>query len=121
MVDDPLVVAQNMECNLNVSKGSGRSLKNFLSNAASCTGLSVVRSTEPESRSNASDRSLRRRMFPFFRNTPSTDISRYRGSMCQRGACNVTKTLACDVPICFMAEMQSSIKVGTRSVAGPAP
>jgi len=60
---------------LNVMSGSGRSRRNFLSKAASWTGLSSDRLTEPESRSSASVRSLSRRMLPFLRKMPSIDMS----------------------------------------------
>lgn len=67
--------AINNRCSLNVIRGSGKSRRNFLSKAASWTGLSCERSTDDGSRSMASVRSLSRLILPFFRKIPSIDIS----------------------------------------------
>ena len=68
-------VAMKRWCILNVSRGSGNSRRNFLSRAASCTGLSSSSVTPVGSRSRESDNSLSLRIFPFLRKTPSIDMS----------------------------------------------
>lgn len=63
--------------------------------------------------------SFRRRMFPVFLNIPSTDISatkRVSVSIVNRYICNIKHA-----PICRIAEITSSIKLGTLSVALDAP
>jgi hypothetical protein len=102
-------------------RGSGRSRKNCFSKAAICTGCSVLQSTEDESRSRATISSFRRRMFPVFLNIPSTDISATQQTSVNRVnryiyICNIKH-----VPICRIAEITSSMKLGTLSVALDAP
>lgn len=91
------------------------SLRNFLRRAASWTGFSSVRLTVEGSRSSASHMSLSRRMFPFFLKIPSTDMSaREKEDLNQylsKRTGKIERT-RCS-PICFIAAMMSSTKVGT--------
>ena len=89
----------NSRCNFRVRRGSGRSRRNFFSSAATCTGLSLPRSTfSPPLTSIVSASSRSRRMLPFLRKTPSTDMSIWR-----------------------MADTASSTKAGMRRAPGPTP
>lgn len=104
---------------MNVRRGSGSSRKNFLRRAASWTALSCVRSTDEGSRSIASVSSLRRLIFPFFRNIPSTDISIPR--KCVSSQTRGRNRRNCSIPICRMADTTSSMKLGTLSGVLHAP
>ncbi|KAH3663068.1 hypothetical protein OGATHE_004644 [Ogataea polymorpha] len=89
----------NTSANLKVSNGSGISLVNFLSNAASWIGVSLEKSgTCCGFESISSVSCLRRLMLPFMRNTPSTERS-----------------------IVCITLMSSSTSIGTLSFCGPIP
>ena len=81
-----------------MSNGSGNSRRNFLRRAATWTGFSSSSDGAWACLSNASANSFSRRMLPFFRKTPSTDMS-----------------------ICRMEDIESSTKAGIRKLPGPDP
>ena len=81
-----------------MSNGSGNSRRNFLRRAASWTGFSSSIDGGVACLSKASASSFSRRIFPFFRKTPSTDIS-----------------------ICLIEDIESSTNAGIRKLPGPEP